>query len=267
MKPTPPMSAAREHPHLIHKGVRGNRRSAIVVSNGPVGRQSTARSLVFEGRGLLDAHGGITPHGRDAILARLSHLARTSKASYCVVWSATECTWFERDGRTRNGCVPPYGHVSDPWIGRDHDVRIEHCWTITLPQGSEWSHICVRRIDRDLVEISPGEPVVLADFDEPEVPGLPDPAADMLAPDGSLVAPRTYRGQPVTGIRDQWKLLGPVQPAEDGVILRNPWPDDVREACERIAGGPLPRRLVDAAWRAIDPEHPEVTYVGVLKAA
>lgn len=89
----------------------------------------------------------------------------------------------------------------------------------------------------------------------------------MLAADGSLIAPKFYRGQPVTGIRDEWLLLGPVQAADDGVILRNPWPDHVRAACEEVAGMSLPSHLTDAAWRAIDPENPDIIYVGVQKAA
>lgn len=267
MKATPPLASTREYPHLISQGVRRNRRSHMVVSNTPVPPSPTLKDLVFEAPGLVDGAGAITPLATRTVISRMSRLAKTTKASFCVVWSPTSCTWFERDGRHRDGFDPPLGDVTDPWAGRHHDARVEWCWTIELPSEAEWSHLCVRRLDRDLVEIAPGEPMVLADFDQPTAPGLPDPAAGLLAADGSLKPPRTYRGQPVVGVRDEWKLLGPVQPAEDGTILRNPWPDDVREACERIAGIPLPRRLTDAAWRAIDPEHPDVTYVGVLKAA
>jgi len=267
MKATPRLATAREHPHLISQGVRRNRRSHMVISNEPVPPSSSLKSLVFVGPGLIDDAGGLTSLATRTIVSRMSGLAKTSKASFCVVWSPASCTWFERDGGHREGFDPPVGDVADPWTGRHHNAHVEWCWTIRLPSNAEWSHLCVRRLDSDLVEIAPGEPMVLADFNEPAVAGLPDPAAGMLSPDGSLHPPRTYRGQRVSGVRDEWKLLGPVQPAEDGTILRNPWPDDVRDACERIAGIPLPRRLTDAAWRAIDPEHPDVTYVGVRKAA
>ncbi len=267
MKTTPSVASYRDYPHIISQGIRQNQRSAMVVSNEPVPSAFAVRDYVFASPGIVDDAGGLTEAGRRMIVRRLVDLAKRSKASYCVVWSPTSCTWFERDGKHRDGLVPPQGDLSNPWTGRAQDAPVEWCWTIRLPEGGEWSHLCVRRITRDLIEIAPGEPMMLADFNEPALEGIPDPAEGLLAPDGSLKPPRTYRGHIVTGVRDEWQLLGPVQPGDEGVILRNPWPDDVRQACEKVAGMPLPRRLTDAAWRAIDPEHPDVVYVGVQKAA
>jgi hypothetical protein len=267
MKAKPSVATYHNYPHVISQGVRQNHRWPMIVSNEPVTAPFAVQEHVFVAPGIVDDAGSLTEAGRRMIVRRLVDLAKRSKASYCVVWSPTSCTWFERDGRHRDGLVPPQGNLSNPWAGRDHVAPVEWCWTIRLPDGGEWSHLCVRRITRELVEITPGEPMILADFNEPAVEGLPDPAEGMLARDGSLIPPRTYRGQTVTGIRDDWQLLGPVQPGDEGVVLRNPWPDDVRQACEKVAGMPLPRGLTDAAWRAVDPEHPDVTYVGVQKAA
>ena len=158
--------------------------------------------------------------------------------------------------------------MSDPWLNVRHDARVEWCWTIELPKEAAWSHLCIRRIDADLIEVAAGQPVTLANFDEPELPHLVDPSRHLLDGGGRLKAPAVYRGQRTTGVRDDWVLTGPVQPV-DGfyAIIRNAWPDDVREVCEEIAEMKLPRRLIDAAWRAIDPESRGVTYVGVQKAA
>ena len=62
-------------------------------------------------------------------------------------------------------------------------------------------------------------------------------------------------------------LLGEVQPSDKGVILQNPWPDDVQRACDQVAGRNLDRRVHDAVWRALNPPDPTCNYVGVLKAA
>lgn len=267
MKPTLSATRYRQFPHVVSRGSRRDHRARMVVSNGPAPATSARKDYVFEGAGLVDEDGDLTPLGRRTIVTRMSELARTSRALYCVVWSAGECTWFESDGCHRDSCDPPRGFVTDPWIGGRHDVEMERCDVFPLPADAGWSHLCVRRLDRDLVEIAPGEPLVLADFDEPEIPGLPDPAAGLLYPDGTLRVPGVYRGQLVTGVRDDWKLLGPVQPADEGAILRNPWPDEVRQACERIAEIPLPRAIVDAVWTAIHPDTPDVTRVALLRAA
>ncbi|PCG15760.1 hypothetical protein [Sphingomonas adhaesiva] len=251
----------REYPHVITQGLRQNHRWMLAVSNKKTDAPGVVEDFVFVGAGYVD------DAGRRAIVKRINGRARTSRARYCVVWSPDGCTWIEGDGMLREGKTPPLGNSADPWANASQPATVEWCWTIELPKGAEWSHICVRRIDANLVEIAPGEPMVLADFNEPDVPGLPDPAAGLLGPDGKLVAPRTYRGQPVTGIRDEWTLLGPVQPQEDGTFLRNPWPDDVADACDAIAGMSLPRRIHNAAWQAIYPNQTDVIYVGVLKAA
>lgn len=267
MKTADALTGYREYPHVITRGVRQNRRWAMSVTNEPTPSHVAIHDYIFHGLGFVDGTGTVSARGRATVMAHFEKKASQSKANYCVVWSPTDCTWFDHDGGHRDGKRPPEGEMDDPWLGRRHGAMIEWCWTIELPAGGEWSHLCVRRIDRDLVEVAPGEPMVLANFDEPVHEGVSDPADGMLAEDGSLAAPKFYRGQPVTGIREEWSLLGPVQAADDGVILRNPWPDDVRSACEQVAGMSLPRHLTDAAWRAIDPENPDIIYVGVQKAA
>lgn len=267
MKTAPFDDERREYPHLVSKGMRRNCRTALVVSNRPAATGGRSDVEEFRGPGMVASDGVITAKARDVIVARFSRLAATSKARYCVVWSPSSCTWFDPDGRHRDGVSPPQGDVGDPWINADHPAPVEWCWTIELPKGGEWTHLCVRRLDRDFVEIAPGEAMTLASFDEPVLPGRPDPALALLDADGRIVPPRRYRGQPVTGLRDANHLLGPVQPADDGIVLRNAWPDDVRDACERVAGMELPVELTDAAWRVLDPDATDVTWVGILKAA
>lgn len=263
MKEAVAFSKFRQYPHIITRGIRQNCRWSISVANEPLALHGAVHEYVFHGRGFLDQAGAVTAKGRNAVIDAFESIAIKSKASYCIVWSPSDCTWFDQDGGHRDGRHPPRGEVSDPWLGRHHDALIEWCWTIELPPGGEWSHLCMRRIDKDLVEVAPGEPMVLANFDEPVRHGEPDPCGSMLAEDGSLIAPKTYRNQPVTGIRDDWILLGPVQAADDGLIIRNPWPDDIRKACETIAGMSLSCDLTDAAWRAIDTENPASKFAGV----
>lgn len=268
MKRQNPLDSYREYPHVISKGMRRNRRSPIAVSNDSIADVDRSQAFEIHRPGMLDERGDLTEHGRKVIIALVSKRAKMSKARYCVVWSADDCTWFDGDGRHRDGIRPPEGEMGDPWLNVRHNAPVEWCWTMELPNGGEWSHLCVRRIDADLVEVAAGQPMTLANFDEPDLPHLVDPMRHLVDDDGRLKAPPLYRGQRTTGVRDQWILTGPVQPVDDyNEIIRNPWPDDVREACERIAGMQLPRRLTDAAWRAIDPEHRGITYVGVQKAA
>lgn len=251
MKNNDTLSLYHAYPHIISQGVRLNYRHPVVVSNSEVIAPFTTERYVFCGVGFLDASDTLTEHARSAITRSLSGAARISKGRYCVVWAPEECTWFDADGSHHDKNLPPTGDLTNPWVGTHEPAQVEQCWSIELPAGGEWSHLCVRRIEHNLVEIAPGEPMVLADFNEFEIPSLPDPAAELLHSDGSLNAPPTYRGQPVTGVRDDWTLLGPVQPGDDGIFLRNPWPDDIRQACETVAGMSLPKGLTDAAWDAI----------------
>ena len=254
--------SSREYPHLITRGARSNQRWRLDFATPTVG--IAAHAFPHD---LLDEHGRPTPEGRRAVLERFSRIARGSAARHCVVWSADECTWIDGRGRARDGRNPPEGIPVAPREMNSTPARPEHAWTIRLPAGCTHSHLSVRMIARGYVEIAPAGPMLLGHFDEPLEEGEDDPAAGMTDGLGIVAAPKTWRGQPVTGIVDGWTLTGPVQPCSDGVVMRNPWPDALAAACDRIAGRPLSDRIHDAAWRVYDPENKGMIFVGVLEAA
>jgi hypothetical protein len=255
------------YPHVITQGARRNGRSSIIVANEPLPEPQPGRAYVHVGEGYANPDGSATELGRIAILKKMRAQAKISKARYCVVWGPTSCTWIDGMGVCREGISPPEGDVAEPYYYDLLDMPMEPTSWIALPGTAEPTHLCIRRLDDHLVEIAPGEPIMLAAFDDPVAEGLRDPAERLLGPDGNLVQPETFRGQPVTGIRREWEILGPVQPYEGGQILRNPWPDDVRRACEAVAGRRLPPRIVEAAWQILHPAAAGVVPKGVHEAA
>lgn len=206
------------------------------------------------------------PALRSTVLKGLVETARRCGEPACVVWGIHDCTWIDERGRTTDGNRPPSAEIAENHLLEDQDAVMEDVWTIRLPEGCSASHLCIRRIDAVLVEITPGEPFVLGSFFDLPRGGRHDPAAAMMSR-GRLKPRARFRGQPVTGVRDHWQVVGPVQPCRNGAILRDPWPEDVRRACEEIAGRSLPERIHRAAWVALNPEDPTLNYVGVLKAA
>ena len=267
MKAKTLVAMRREYPHVVYKGARVNSRWTILVSNDLIPPLGAADVNVFTGPGLLDRRDKLTDLGRTTILARITERAKTSAARYCIVWGPESCTWIDGDGSTVDGRRPPKGEVSDPYMYDAVPLSIEWVFTLALPEGCPSTHLCIRRVDENLVEIALGEAMLLGDFSDPALPGFPDPAEKLLDEDGALVLPRTYRGQQVTGMTGEWIIDGPVQPIEHGIFLRNPWPEDVAKTCQELAGLPLPRELTAAAWRAIDPEDPSMIPVGVLAIA
>ncbi|WP_242416547.1 hypothetical protein [Sphingomonas panni] len=120
-------------------------------------------------------------------------------------------------------------------------LPMEDCTSVELPGGSGPSHLCILRIGPHHVEIAPGGHRTLGVLDEPPIVGRADPAAAFLDEGGRLRPPSIWRGQPVTSVDDGWTVLGPIQPIGDGVVLRNPSPQRLRQTCDRVAG----RRLHD----------------------
>lgn len=257
----------REYPHVIVPGVRFHDRITLVVSAVPYEPEWVSADHVFVGIDLLDDTGALTAKGQETILRRMIEMTRRDLRQRCIVWGPKSCTWIEKSGKCAEGNEPPIGDTDDPYIIARLPMPTESVWTIELPDKTEQSHLCIITHNRHLVEITPGMQMVLAMFDEPVRPGLCDPAAKLLDDDGRLVAPKSFRGHRVTGVSADWNLLGEVQPSDNGIFLRNPWPDDVHAACVKVAQQPLPREITDAAWRAIHPEDPSLTYTGVREAA
>ena len=260
-------SPRREYPHIVSKGMRRNERRLVVVSNGPVDGYGTSPDCVFVGEGYAKSDGSPTDAGRAAILARICAHAPKSKARYCVVWNKTSCTWIDETGAPRDGRSPPTSDIMHPSVYATTHMLMERVDFIRLPEGSDPPCLCIRRIDRDLVEVSPGEEIALAYYDDPLPTERPDPMAALFDDEGNIRLPDIYRGQRVTGTRHDMVITGPVQPYEDGVILRNPWPDDLRKACEQVAGRRLTPAMAETAWRIIHPADPGVIRGGVREAA
>lgn len=256
----------RPYPHLVSTGDRRATRRTIYVANAPVPGIDADDDRAFMGVGMLDRRGELSKRGRAVVLAGIIDLARRTRLERCIVWAADDCSWISREGDVRNGRKPPVAiDTLDPYFYEQMPMEAEDCWTVPLPEGCDATHLCIRQIDATRIEICPGERIVLGDFSDKIPDGERNPAAHLLDAQGRLSPPPVWRGMRVTGV-EGWEIFGPVQPAEDGIILREPTPATLREACEKVAGITLPDDLVDRCWRAARPELPYVP-VGVLEAA
>jgi len=252
-----------DYPHVVRRNGRRNLRWSIDLQSDEAHRAGQPSVAPQEPEFKIDSLG---PALRRTVLKGLVETARRCGEPACVVWGVHDCTWIDERGRTTDGNRPPSAEIAENHLLESQDAVMEDVWTIRLPEGCAASHLCIRHIDAVLVEITPGEPFVLGSFFDLPRDGRHDPAAAMMSR-GRLKPPARFRGQPVTGVLDHWQVVGPVQPCRNGAILRDPWPEDIRRACEEIAGRSLPERIHRAAWRALNPEDPTLNHVGVLKAA
>lgn len=255
----------REYPHVIEFRKGRNARHAMFLSN----EDSTLSKwalYAFTDRCLLDAGGELLPAGREIILKGMQRETRRDPSRFCIVWGPHDCTYLMVDGSMVEGRKPPFGEPMEAESYLDTPVDLVDCSYVELPDGSACSHICVVGLTRDRVEIASGAPIVLGLWDEPVPPGRIDPIAEHLDEEGGFVPPRTFRGQPVTGIDDD-RILGPVQPDGRAFHVVEPWPSQVAEACRLIAGRPLPDHVLAAIWRAVDPIQWDVNPVGIRMAA
>jgi hypothetical protein len=136
-------------------------------------------------------------------------------------------------------------------------LRLERCFSIPLQaeNGSDDRFLCAQRIGR-LVEIVEGEHMVLGHLPDDEIPT--DSAGMELANEQVLrLLPKTYRGAEITGYLCGG-ILGPIQPAElaQPIILNDPWPHEVAQACEEVAGYSLNPQITDAVWEAVRERSP-----------
>lgn len=79
----------------------------------------------------------------------------------------------------------------------------------------------------------------------------------------------SWRGQPIYVIIDNGLALGPVQPLDHGksIILRSPWPHQLKGACNEVAGRRLPKAILNAAWAEVDYRSESLPLVDVPDAA
>lgn len=257
----------REYPHIVSRGYGGSLRWSTLIHDRPLAAYETP--YAFIGKALVNVDGTPTEAGRTAIMERVATQAAATRAPLAIVWSASACTYILPDGTRREGRRPPKGVVVvDDFEDGLPLLHVEDLWALRLPAGSLHDHLCLKRTG-DLVEIAPGEPMVVADFIDGPGPGRSSPVAGMRRHDGRLDLPKVYRGVRVTGVRNGVVLLGPVQMVRGDAhhVLHDPWPETVEEVCQDIAGRSLPQHLLDAAWRAVDPLDQTLNYVGVLEAA
>lgn len=254
----------RDYPHLISQGPRRNYRWPIAIANAPITAPSTPH--VYAAPGMLDSAGQLTPQGRAKINAAIARLATGSKARYCVVWAEHDCTYYFADGSRRSGRRPPRGDLeANPADMDPTPLKLENVWYVELPEGFDENFICISRLG-NFVEVTPGEPILVADFTT-----LGGPWQDStlkLKANGEWKLPFRLRGVQVTSAEGD-ALYGPIQPRNwsERTLLRDPWPEDLVTACDKIAGAPLPASVHEAAWRAVDPVHYDMVHVGILRAA
>lgn len=242
-----------EYPHVVRKyGRRDAWRSQIEIEVGP------AHAVVETKINLahpepFDAGGDLSAGARELLLAAAARAAIDGGPSACVVWGPDSCTFVGPSGERRDSDHPPLVKPFYVQLGAKlPPLRLERCFVIALgvEDGADERFLCAQRIGR-LVEIVEGEHMVLGHLPDHEIP---TDSAGMELPDEQVLGllPKTYRGAEITGYLCGG-ILGPVQPAElaEPIILNDPWPYEVAQACETVAGHPLPGHITDAVWEAV----------------
>lgn len=254
------------YPHRISFNVGRNLRWPIEISDAPLS-PGDERPYAIHVAGAYDRAGRLTAEARSAIVAHFCAGAPDTQARSCIVWNERSCTYILPDGTSVEGQRPPEGEPVEPADYEAVNGFVLNVRYVELPKGAPWSHLCIRRLGGDYVEISSGEPMSLGHFDELPEEGPGSELRRHLDANGRLVRPKTFRGVLTTGIRNGFELVGPVQPTGCSTRIVAAWPDAVHRACEEVAEMKLPAKLLMAAWRAVDPDDRGLTYVGSVEAA
>lgn len=247
-----------EYPHVVRKnGRRGARRREIEIEIGRACAQVDARICLSHPEP-FDTRGNLSAGARKLLLEAAACAAVNEEDCLCFVWSADSCTFVGPTGEQRDSDLPPVGKPFYVELGAKlPPLRLERCFSIELAteSGPDERFICAQRIGR-LVEIVEGEHMVLGDLPEQEIP---TDAGGWPLPDEVILRrlPKTYRSAQVTGYICG-AILGPIQPAELAapIVLNDPWPHEVAQACEQVAGCPLPAQITDAVWEAVRERRP-----------
>jgi len=247
-----------EYPHVVRKnGRRGARRREIQIDIGRADAQVGARISLTHPEP-FDTRGNLTAGARKLLLEAAACAAVEEEGCLCFVWSADSCTFVGPTGELRDSDLPPAGKPFYVQLGAKlPPLRLERCFSIALAaeSGADERFICAQRIGR-LVEIVEGEHIILGDLPEHEIP---TDSEGWHLPDEVILRrlPKTYRGAQITGYISGG-ILGPVQPAElaNPIVLNDPWPHEVAQACEQVAGYPLPAQITDAVWEAVRERRP-----------
>lgn len=254
------------YPYLISLGLSRNIRWPIQLWETPI-PPALQLSFSYSGKGIVDASGAVTAKGRKVILDSLCEASITSKDVQCVVWSPTSCTYIMKDGTTIEGYRPPEGSPVEPSEYEAVNDKIVNVRYVPLPDGCPWPYVCIRTLNADHIEVSAGEEIVLGYFDELPLEGPGSELRRYLDAGGRLLQPKKFRGVQTTGVRNDYELLGPVQPNGWSVHVVAPWPQEIFAACEAVAERHLPAKLLQAAWRAVEPVERGMMLVGAIEAA
>lgn len=247
-----------EYPHIVRKsGRRSTWRSGVEISLGQAGAQIDAKVRLAHPEP-FDAQGNLSAPARKLLLDAIVGEAAGRVESLCIVWAPDRCTFVGPQGRLRDSDLPPTVKPFYVRLGANlPPLKLERCFSV--PLGDEDSEnerfLCAQRVGR-LVEIVEGEHMVLGHLPEDD---NPTDHHGMALPDAEVLRrlPKTYRGAQITGYICGG-ILGPVQPAElaQPIVLNDPWPDEVAQACEQVAGYRLPDHVIDAVWQAVREQRP-----------
>jgi len=255
------------YPQLIHQGVRENIRKPLYLSNRPAPANIDHFNVVT-GRGTLDRKGNLTAQGRKALIDLVRHFAMSHALRHCIVWSETSCTYFRSDGSTKDSCSPPDSIDQDRKHPPTSPIKCEPLWSTPVArEGDLTYYLGVLRSGR-YVEVMIGIRVLLANFGDHPAGRRNDAFAHLRTKTGRWKKRLTHRGQPVEEVRDDM-LLGPVQPFGRGehIVLRDPWPEQLENACRKVAAKPLPQAVLDAAWAYVEPRRDSIELADILENA
>ena len=244
--------AWRTFPHVIEFRKGPSWRYGVIASNEPHPAAAWTR-FAFCAPGTLAPGGGLTPAGREAVLRGVIASAAASTDRLCVVWGEHDCTFVLADCTTVEGRTPPTGEPIEPENYLNTPADTVTCRYVEMPTGCATTHICIVTLTRRRVELATGGPMVLGSWNDGVPPGREDPIEAMLGDDGIVRMPDTFRGQRVSGWDDGGRILGPIQPDGRASFVVEPWPEQVFEACRRLAGRELPEDVLAAVWRGVDP--------------
>jgi hypothetical protein len=266
MKLVPSMTKNTGFPHLIIRADNRNAKWFVGLANEPSAFDPHTLFCVV-GEGYADAWGNITGIGRAKLVDLVKERITRTAEHICIVWSKADSTYLDACGSEISGTRPPVGEAMVVDDGTANaKMLIQSVAYVTLPSGTGPSHLCVEQCG-PFVHICQGAPLLLADFRD--APCAEDQPRHLMNRDGTWPSPLLYRGVRVERVDPGPVFWGPVQPIPNApsITLRDPWPEQLAEACQDLAERALQADVLDAAWRAIHPEHPDLVRADVREAA
>ncbi len=131
--PEPPGPATRRYPYLVvHLMPTVYQREEIAVHRGDARVHIGHRDTFVHHPEPFAADGSITVECRQLMIAVTLDAVRRSRFRMCVVWSATDCTFVERDGSTKESDDPPSGGFGTGGVGGmplPSDIEFDRRWS------------------------------------------------------------------------------------------------------------------------------------------